>query len=372
MMAWYIMSRDTLDRPQPSLAIAGDRRVAVLSINVNGFNAACFKGLLEYFTQQYDSHDVLLLQEVKLAPAKQAAARDSLLRIGYTHVATNSIAGSNGVLIAVRSTLVNPIFTCDIPGCDLPDARGRIMTMTTSDPPVTVVCAYLPFCNPLTDDIAPRCSAFRARFTQYITELAEKTPHRQRSLIVAGDLQVALTDRDESVTLVPPGPGSTYQERLDHSNFVSTCNLVDSYRALRPTGAGHTCRSTYPKWTRGRSIASKRIDYVLSPLQPLRTAHNLIDDFTYTFSDHAAVYAAYSIPSTQPTPFNSKTKEGQGSPVAVSLSALLSSREKLIQDILQGNIRKFDPPPPVPEDANVPHAKGVPPMWDDLISKIST
>ena len=113
-----------LDRPQPSLAMAGDRKVAVLSINVNGFNAACFKGLLEYLTQQYDSHDVLLLQEVKLTPAKQAAARDSLLRIGYTYVAINSIAGSNGVLIAVRSTLVNPVFTCDIPGCALPDARG--------------------------------------------------------------------------------------------------------------------------------------------------------------------------------------------------------------------------------------------------------
>ena len=155
-----------LDRPQPSLAIAGDRKVAVLSINVNGFNAACTEGLLNYMAQQYDSHDVLLLQEVKLAPAKQAAARDSLLRIGYTNVAINSIAGSNGVLIAVRSTLVNPIFTCDIPGCDLPDAHGRIMTMTTSDPPVTVVCAYLPFCNPLTDDIAPRCSAFRTHFTQ--------------------------------------------------------------------------------------------------------------------------------------------------------------------------------------------------------------
>jgi exonuclease III len=144
-----------LDRPQPSLAIAGDRKVAVLSINVNGFNAACVKGLLEYLTQQYDSHDVLLLQEVKLAPAKQAAARDSLLRIGYTYVAINSIAG-----IAVRSTLVNPMFTCDIPGCDLPDARRRIMTMTTSDPPVTVVCAYLPFCNPLTDDIDPAAPRF--------------------------------------------------------------------------------------------------------------------------------------------------------------------------------------------------------------------
>jgi exonuclease III len=222
-----------LDRPQPSLAPTGDRKVAVLSINVNGFNAACQKELLEYLTQQYDSHDVLLPQEVKLAPAKQAAARDCLLRIDYTNVAINSIAGSNGVLIAVCSTLVNPIFTCDMLGCDLPDARGRVMTMTTSDPPITIVCAYLPFCNPLTDDIAPRCSAFRSHFTTYIFELAANTPDRQRSLIVAGDLQVALTDRDESVTLVPPGPGSTYQERLDHNNLVSTSNLIDSYRALR-------------------------------------------------------------------------------------------------------------------------------------------
>ena len=190
--------------------------------------------------------------------------------------------------------------------------------------------------------------------------------------IVAGDLQVALTDLDESVTLIPPSPGSTYQERLDHNIFVSTYKLVDSYRALRPNGSGHTCQSTYPKWTRGRSVASKRIDYVLSPMMPLNTHHRLIDDSTYLFSDHAAVYAAYLIPSTQPTPFNSKTKEGQGSPVRVALSALLSSREKLIQDILEGNIRKFDPPPPVPEDVNVPQAKGLPPMWDDLISKIST
>ena len=202
-----------LDTPQPSLAIAGDRRVSVLSINANGFNAACSKGLLDYLDQQYASHDVLLLQEVKLAPHKQAAARNLLLGSGYAHVAINSIAGSNGVLIAVKSALVNPVFTCDIPGCDLPDSRGRVMTMTTADPPVTIVCAYLPFCNPLTQDIAPRCSTFRSHFTKYVSELTANTPSRQRSLIVAGDLQVALTELDESVILVPPSPGSTYQEK---------------------------------------------------------------------------------------------------------------------------------------------------------------
>ena len=100
-----------LDTPQPSLAVAGDRRVSVLSINVNGFNAACRKGLLHYIHQQLESHDVLLLQEVKLAPDKQPAARNLLLAAGYAHVAINSVAGSSGVLIAVKSTLVNPLFT---------------------------------------------------------------------------------------------------------------------------------------------------------------------------------------------------------------------------------------------------------------------
>ena len=76
-----------MDTPQPSLAVAGDRRVSVLSINVNGFNAACRKGLLDYIHQQLESHDVLLLQEVKLAPDKQPAARNLLLAAGYAHVA---------------------------------------------------------------------------------------------------------------------------------------------------------------------------------------------------------------------------------------------------------------------------------------------
>ena len=247
----------------------------MLSINVNRFNTACQKGFLHYLDQCRESHDVLLLQEVKLAPAKHAKARDSLLALGYAHVAINSIAGSSGVLIAVRSTLVQPRFTCDIPGCDLVDSRGRVMTMTTSDPPITVVCAYLPFCNPLIEDIAPRCSVFRASFTAYISELATNSPHRKRSLIIGGDLQVALTDQDESVSLMPPSPGSTDQERTDHATLVSSGNLIDSYRVLRPDGCAHTCQSTYPRWTRGRALASKRIDYILSSLHPVPTRHTL-------------------------------------------------------------------------------------------------
>jgi hypothetical protein len=266
-----------------------------------------------------------------------------------------------------------------MPGCDLVDSRGRVMTMTTCDPPVTVVCAYLPFCNPLIDDIAPRCSAFRAAFTAYITDLADDSPHRQRSLIIGGDLQVALTNLDESVSLMPPSPGSTDQERIDHATLVSSACLIDSYRFLRPEGSAHTCQSTYPRWTRGRALASKRIDYILSPLTPIPSRHALVDEGTYAITDHAAVHASYLILSTQPTPFIQTDKEGQGSSSSSrstawssTLNVLLSSRDKLISDILAGNIHRFEPPPAVPEDANVPHAKGLPPMWDDLIGRVST
>lgn len=97
-----------LDCPQPLLASAGDRTAAVLSLNINGFNSACQKGLLAHLELCLDSHDVLLLQEVKLAPARHAKARDCLLALGYTHVAINSVEGRDGVLIAVRPTLVKP------------------------------------------------------------------------------------------------------------------------------------------------------------------------------------------------------------------------------------------------------------------------
>ena len=134
-----------LSPPQPLLARAGTTHIRLLSLNVNGFNAAFRSGLQEYLADQWDSHDVLLLQEVKLVPARHSKATQLLLSIGYSDIAINSIAGQRGVLTAVKPLFPLPLYTCDIPASDLPDSRGRILTATWSDPPITIVNAYLPF-----------------------------------------------------------------------------------------------------------------------------------------------------------------------------------------------------------------------------------
>ena len=69
-----------LQLPQPVLAAAGDRSVTVLSLNCNGFVSAVSKGIMGYLADRADSHDVLLLQEVKLVPARHAS--DTINRDG--------------------------------------------------------------------------------------------------------------------------------------------------------------------------------------------------------------------------------------------------------------------------------------------------
>ena len=238
---------DKLSTPQPSLSPAGTTRISILSLNVNGFNSAFRSGLQEYLADQWDSHDVLLLQEVKLVPAKHSKATQLLQSIGYRDVAINSIAGQRGVLIAVKPLFPLPLYTCDIPASDLPDSRGRILTATWSDPPVTIVNAYLPFCNPEIPDMDSRCSLFRQAFTSYVKELQLGSYSRHRHVIVAGDFQVALTELDESVTCVPSSPGSTELERADHMHMLQQCSLIDSFRHLHPTTVAYTSRSTYPQ-----------------------------------------------------------------------------------------------------------------------------
>lgn len=189
----------------------------------------------------------MLLLQVKLVPVKHGKAIQLLKSIGYSDVAINSVAGQRSVLSAIKPLFPVPLYTCDIPACDLPDSRGRILSATWPDPPVTVVNAYLPFCNPEFPEIDSRCSLFRQQFASYVQNLQIGANDRHRHVIVAGDLQVAPTGTDESVTCTSPSPGSTDLERADHTNLVHNCSLIDAFRYLHPTTVAHTARSSYPQ-----------------------------------------------------------------------------------------------------------------------------
>ena len=356
-----------LSPPQPSLAIAGTTGIRLLSLNVNGFNAAFRSGLQAYLVDQWESHDVLLLQEVKLVPAKHGKAVALLKSIGYNDVVINSIAGQRGVLIAVKPLFPLPLYTCDIPSCNLPDSRGRILTATWSEPPVTIVNVYLPFCNPETPESDSRCSLFRRTLTPYIRDLQLGASHRRRHVILAGDFQVAPTEMDESVTCTPPSPGSTDLERVDHFHMVDTCSLVDAFRYIHPTKVAYTARSTYPQWTNGQTAANKRIDMVMSTLYPYSAS---IDTTPYCFTDHAAVSASYHLPPIPPITNHENENEKKGAG-ATRCSVLLSAKDQMIAKILEGQAHKVSMPEPAPEEQNVPQARGLPACWEEAISGIS-
>ena len=116
------------------------------------------------------------------------------------------------------------MFLCDFSNPDLPDPHGRVFTVVFNDPPVTIVCAYLAFHNPNTEDIETRCSGFRKYFNNYITDLVVEGKQRNRSVIVGGDLQVAPTVRDESITLRPPGPAALGGSRMSIRALPSILN----------------------------------------------------------------------------------------------------------------------------------------------------
>ena len=387
-----------LQLPQPVLAAAGDRSVTVLSLNCNGFVSAVSKGIMGYLADRADSHDVLLLQEVKLVPARHAKARQQLTDAGYISVTINCIGGMNGVLIAVRPTLTPPMYLCDFPIPDLHDSRGRVLTAVFSDPPLTIVCAYLPFQNPKTEGIVQRCLQFRDHFTRYIVDLVNEGSARQRSVILAGDLQVAPSVLDESITLRPPGPGSTTSERVAHASLLSKGSLIDAYRHLMPDQPGYTCQSTYPGWlNKPYGIAYKRIDVILSPLTPIQNQIPLVDTLAYNFSDHAAISATYIIPSSSTRPEDmtriastagtlpdsfrepshppslntNETEEGRGADTTVSLAVLLSDKDRLINDILKGRVTPFKGVPDVPEDKHTPPGKGIPALWDAMLEGLT-
>jgi hypothetical protein len=57
-------------------------------------------------------------------------------------------------------------------------------------------------------------------------------------------------------------------------------------------------------------------------------------------------------------------KGGQGA----DLNVLLSSKQQLINAILEGNTRPIDPPPDIPEDDKILQSKSLPKMWQDILN----
>jgi exodeoxyribonuclease III len=259
----------------------------ILTWNVNGIRAreAQVLALIER-----ESPDVLCLQEIK-APAARVPA--SLCEMpGYWCLWHGETAYS-GVGLHVRRELapgrpayVHPPF----------DVETRIAAADVAD--LTVASVYVPN--------GGKDFAAKLRFLEALERWAAEAQAAGRSLVVAGDLNVALTDMDVHAKERKAGAiGQRPDERALVEKLLSH-GLVDVGRAVDPTNEG-----LFTYWAPWRNLRQRnigwRIDYVVASAPVAARVKRCTVLADYGTSDHAPLVVEVEpdramSTSTSPTP----------------------------------------------------------------------
>ena len=241
---------------------------------------------------------MLVLTETRLPPDGWTQTQQAFKTLGYTHVfktSTKTHRNENGVLIATNR--FQPESHC-MEAIEQPiseEKDGRILELTLQRPPITFVAAYLPCYNTDVqgrDKYAPRY--MRAFVSKYVDAL-KSARERKRAIIICADLQVAITDLDQTENAVVEGSGSTTAERQAFKDLFGDNRYADLYREVHPDGRETTSTASHEQWTglpNGKEEVGKRIDYILgsSEIEAL-TYHIDQTPLTDHITDHAAVIA---------------------------------------------------------------------------------
>jgi exodeoxyribonuclease-3 len=239
--------------------------------NVNGIRAREAQ-VLELVARERP--EVLCLQEIKAPPARVPASLCELE--GYWCLWHGATAYS-GVALHVRRDLapdrppwVHPAF----------DMETRIATVEVGG--ATVASVYVP--NGGKDFPA------KLRFLEAMERWTAEARAAGRTLVVAGDLNVARTDLDVHPKERKPGAIGQRPEERALLEAILANGLVDVGRAVDPGNAG-----LFTYWAPWRNLRQRnvgwRIDYVLAsaPLAARTRRCAVLADFGT--SDHAPVVA---------------------------------------------------------------------------------
>ncbi|HWQ12728.1 MAG TPA: exodeoxyribonuclease III [Roseiflexaceae bacterium] len=224
-----------------------ERRLTIMSWNVNGVRAAERKGFLGWLAQC--GADVVAVQETKAAPEQLSAALRSPVgyhaewcaaeQRGYSGVATFSRAPA----LEVGRGLGDPRF----------DNDGRVLV--TRFPELVLFNIYFPNGGRGPEWVEHKL-AFYARFVQVVTELMAAGER----VVVAGDVNTAFAEID----IARPKENSKVsgflpEERAAMAEFYAA-GLVDTFRHLRP---GEVKYSWWASWggARERNVGW-RLDYI--------------------------------------------------------------------------------------------------------------
>jgi exodeoxyribonuclease-3 len=245
----------------------------VVTWNVNGIRAREAQ-VLELVSRERP--ELLCLQEIKAPPARVPASLCELA--GYWCLWHGATAYSGVALhvrrdvAEVRPPFVHPPF----------DMETRIATVDVDG--ATIASVYVP--NGGKDYPA------KLRFLEALAAFAGEARAAGRTLVVAGDLNVAPTDMDVHAKERKPG---AIGQRPDERALVETLlgqGLVDVGRAMDPANDG-----LFTYWAPWRNLRQRnigwRIDFVLAsaPLAAKVRRCAVLADFGT--SDHAPVVAEF-------------------------------------------------------------------------------
>jgi exodeoxyribonuclease III len=251
--------------------LEGGYRLRIATWNVNGIRAREAQVLA--FVER-ERPDVLCLQEIK-APVDRVPVALCELE-GYWCLWHGATAYS-GVGLHVRRSLVPARPTFAHPPFDV---ETRIATAEVGE--TVVASVYVPN--------GGKDYAAKLRFLEALERFAAEVHAAGRSLVVAGDLNVARTDMDVHPKERKAGViGQRPDERALIERLLAH-GLVDLGRALHPDDAG-----LFTYWAPWRNLRQRnigwRIDYVVAsvPLAARAARCEVLADFGT--SDHAPVVA---------------------------------------------------------------------------------
>ena len=192
--------------------------------------------------------DVLCLQETKVEDTGFPV--EALRKVGY-EVATYGQRSYNGVAIASRVPLTDVVRGF---GDDEPDDEARLIAATAGG--VRVVCVYVPNGGELTSDKFPYKLGWYKRLRRFL----DRTAKPDAKLVVCGDMNVALEDRDVCDPQKWAGKIHCSADERTALSEVIAFPLVDLFRKHNPDGGVYS-------WWDYRGVAffknqGLRIDYI--------------------------------------------------------------------------------------------------------------
>lgn len=229
---------------------SSDKKLHLVSWNVNGLRAILQKGFLEFLEQT--APDALCLQETKAHPGQV----NLVLPAGYQAFWNPAKRpGYSGVAVITRR---EPLDVRAGIGIEKHDQEGRVLTLEYKN--FFLVNVYTPNSGQELARLPYRHQEWDPDFLSYVHALREKKP-----VVFCGDLNVAHREID----LARPASnhknaGFTDEERAGFDNIVAE-GFLDSFRTLYPDLKDQYTWWSYRMRAREKNVGW-RIDYFcLSP-----------------------------------------------------------------------------------------------------------